>query len=112
MRIPLHAPSDWPAVFHFVASLTNLRVPLSAPFDWSPVSHFVPPLTNGHVPLHAPSDWPAVFHFVSLLIGIHAIYIFLLFTYTFFSFSRDFDTAFAAAVIAPALVTAMIQTES
>ncbi len=28
------------------------------------------------------------------------------------SFSRDFDTAFAAAVLAPALVTAMIQTES
>ncbi len=29
-----------------------------------------------------------------------------------FSFSRDIDTAFAAAVIAPALVTTMIQTES
>jgi len=29
-----------------------------------------------------------------------------------FSFSRDFDTAFAAAVIAPALVITMIQTES
>jgi hypothetical protein len=29
-----------------------------------------------------------------------------------FSFSQDVDTAFAAAVIAPALVTTMIQTES
>ncbi len=34
-------------------------------------------------PLHAPSDWSAVFHFVSPLIGVRAIYMFLLLTYAF-----------------------------
>jgi len=58
-----------------------------------------------HAPLHAPSDWSAVLHFVSLLIGIHDIYVFLL-----LSLLRDFDAAFAATLIAPALVIAMIQT--
>jgi hypothetical protein len=35
------------------------------------------------VPLYAPLDWPAVFHFVAPLIGVHAIYVFLLLTYAF-----------------------------
>ena len=60
MRIPLHAPSDRSAVFHFVASLTDM-----------------------HAPLHAPSDWSAVFHFVAPLIGVHTIYMFLLLTCAF-----------------------------
>jgi hypothetical protein len=34
-------------------------------------------------PLHAPSDRSAVFHFVALLIGVHAIYVYLLLTYAF-----------------------------
>jgi hypothetical protein len=33
--------------------------------------------------LHAPSDRSAVFHFVAPLIGVHAIYVFLLLTYAF-----------------------------
>ena len=61
-------------------------------------------------PLHAPSDQSAVSHSVALLIGVHAIYVFLAADLRLFSFSRDFDTAFAAAAIAPALVIAMIQT--
>jgi hypothetical protein len=80
---PLHAPSDWSAVFHFVALLTDMHIPLHAPSDRSAVFHFVASLTNLRVPVHAPSDWPAVFHFVSPLIGVHAIYVFLLPTYAF-----------------------------
>jgi hypothetical protein len=38
--------------------------------------------------LHALSDRAAVSHFVALLIGVHAIYIFLLLTYAF-SHSRE-----------------------
>jgi hypothetical protein len=38
--------------------------------------------------LHAPSDWSAVSHFVAPLIGVHAIYVFLLLTYAF-SHSRE-----------------------
>jgi len=55
-----------------------------------------------HTPLYAPSDWCAVFHFVAPLIGSHAIYMFLLLAadLRLFSFSWDFDTAFAAAVMA------------
>jgi hypothetical protein len=34
-------------------------------------------------PLHAPSDQSAVFHFVAPLIGVHAMYVFLLLTYAF-----------------------------
>ena len=60
MRTPLHAPSDWSAVFHFVAPLTDVRAPL-----------------------HAPSGPTAVFHFVAPLIGIYAIHVFLLLTYAF-----------------------------
>ncbi len=79
---PLHAPSNWSAIFHFVAPLTDMHIPLHAPSDWSAVFHFVASLTDVCVPLHAP-----VFHFVSPLIGVHAIYVFLLLTYVFFSFS-------------------------
>jgi hypothetical protein len=80
---PLHAPSNRSAVFHFVAPLTDMHIPLHAPSDWSAVFHFVASLTDMCVPLHAPSDRPAVFHFVSPLIGVHAIYVFLLLTYAF-----------------------------
>ena len=62
-------------------------------------------------PLHAPSGPTAVFHFVAPLIGIYAIHVFLLLTYALFSFSQDVDTAFAAALLAPALVITMIQTD-
>jgi hypothetical protein len=58
-------------------------------------------------PLHAPSD-PSAFHFVNPLIGFYAIHVFFA-DLRHFSFS---DAAFAAAVIAPALVITMIQTES
>jgi hypothetical protein len=34
-----------------------------------------------HAHLHAPSDRSAVSHFVALLIGVHAIFVFLLLTY-------------------------------
>ena len=47
------------------------------------VSHFVTPLTDMRTPLHAPSDRSAVFHFLAPLLGIHAIYMFLLLTYAF-----------------------------
>ena len=80
---PLHAPSNWSAVFHFVAPLTDMHIPLHAPSDRSAVFHFVASLTDVSVPLHAPSDRPAVFHFISPLIGVHAIYVFLLLTYVF-----------------------------
>ncbi len=60
-----------------------MHAPLHAPSDWSAVSHFVPPLTDMRTPLHAPSDRSAVFHFVALLIGVHAIYMFWLLTYAF-----------------------------
>jgi hypothetical protein len=83
MRAPLHVPSDWLAIFHFVAPLTDMRVPLHAPSNWLAIFHFVAHLTDMRIPLHAPSDWPAVFHFVALLIGVLAIYVFLLPTYIF-----------------------------
>ena len=66
-----------------VAPLTDVHEPLHAPSDWSAVFYFVAPLTDMRTPLHAPSDWSAVSHFVAPLIGIHAIYVFLLLTYTF-----------------------------
>ena len=109
MRTPLHAPSDWSAVFHFVASLTSMHTPLHTPSDWSAVFHFLDPLTDIRAPLHAPSGPTAVFHFVTPLIGIYAIHMFLL-PYAFFSLSQDNATAFAAALFAPALVITMIQT--
>jgi hypothetical protein len=65
MRAHLHVPSDWSAVFHFVAHLSDMRAPL-----------------------HAPSDRSAVSHFVAPLIGVHAIYVYLLLTYAF-SHSRE-----------------------
>ncbi len=83
VRVPLHAPSNWSDVSHFIAPLTDIRVPLPAPSNWSAVSHFVAPLTDMCVPLYALPDWPAVSHFVALLIGVHAIYVFLLLTYAF-----------------------------
>ena len=63
-RIPLHVPSNWSAVFHFVASLTDMHAPLHAPSNRSAVSvcHFIAPLTDMRTPLHAPSDRSAVFH--------------------------------------------------
>jgi len=88
VRAPLHAPSNQSAVFHFVASLTDMCVPLHAPSDRSAVSHFVAPLTDMRVPLHAPSDRSAVFHFIAPLIGVHAIYMFLLLTYAFSHFQE------------------------
>jgi hypothetical protein len=60
MRAPLHTPSDWIAVFHFVNPLTDMRTPL-----------------------HAPSGPTAVFHFIAPMIGIYAIHVFLLLTYAF-----------------------------
>jgi hypothetical protein len=65
-----------------------MRVPLHAPSDRSAVSHFVAPLTDTRAHLHALSDWSAVSHFVALLIGVHAIYVYLLLTYAF-SHSRE-----------------------
>jgi len=35
MRVPLHAPSDRSAVFHFITSLTDIHAPLHAPSDRS-----------------------------------------------------------------------------
>ncbi len=85
----VHAPSNGSAVFHFVASLTDVHAPLvHAPSDPSAVSLFVAPLTDMRIPLHAPSDWSTVSHFVAPLIGVHAIYVFLLLTYAF-SHSRE-----------------------
>jgi hypothetical protein len=83
----MHAPSNWSAVFHLVAPLTDMRISL-----------------------HALSKRSAIFHFVAPLIGIYAIHVFLLLTYALFSFSQDVDTAFAAALLALALVITMIQT--
>ena len=71
-----------------LAPLTDVCTPLHAPSNWSAVSHFVAPLTDMRAPLHAPSDWSAVSHFVAPLIGVHAIYVFLLLTYAF-SHSRE-----------------------
>ncbi len=88
MCAPLHAPSNWSAIFHFVALLTDMHIPLHAPSDWSAVFHFVASLTDVRIPLHAPSDWPAILHFVSPLIGVHAIYNFLLLNYAI-SHSRE-----------------------
>jgi hypothetical protein len=67
MSIPLHVLSDRSAVFHFVASLTVMHAPLHAPSDRSAVFHFVAPHTDMRTPLHTPSDWSAVFHFVDPL---------------------------------------------
>jgi hypothetical protein len=39
-----------------VAPLTNVRTPLHALSDWSAVFHFVAPLTDMYAPLHALSD--------------------------------------------------------
>ena len=82
---PLHAPSDWSAVFHFVTPLIDMRAPLHTPSDWSAVFHFVDPLTDMrmHAPLHAPSGPTPIFHFVAPLIGSYAIHVFLLLTYAF-----------------------------
>ncbi len=83
--MPRPITSDWSAVFHFVSPLTDIRAPLHAPSDWSSVSlsHFVAPLTDMRAPLHAPSDQSAIFNFVAPLIGVHAIYVFLLLSYAF-----------------------------
>jgi len=114
MRTPLHAPSDWSAIFHFVASLTDMHAPLHAPRDWSAVFHFVDPITaDMRAPLRAPSGPTAIFHFAAILIGIYTIHMFLLLTYAF-SLSHEtltLDTAFAATLLAPALVITMIQTD-
>ena len=56
----MHAPSNWSAVFHLVAPLTDMRISL-----------------------HALSKRSAIFHFVAPLIGIYAIHVFLLLTYAF-----------------------------
>ncbi len=140
MRVPVHALSDWSAVFHSVAPLTDMCAPLHDPSDPSAVFHFVTPLTDMRVPLHAPSDWSAVFHFISPLTDmrtpLHApsdhqtirsvcrISLrrssdwllrhsrFLAADLRLFSLSQDVDAAFAAAIIAPALVITMLQTES
>ena len=83
MCTPLHAPSDWSAAIHFVDPLTDMCALLHTPSDWYAVFHFVDPLTDMCTPLHAPSDPTAVFHCVTPLIGIYAIYVFLLLTYAF-----------------------------
>ncbi len=80
-------PSNGSAVFHFVAPLTDMRAPLHAPSDSSAVSHFC-----------RSADWSSR-HLRVLAADLRL-----------FSFSQDFDTAFAAAVMAPALIPAMIQT--
>ena len=136
MCAPLHAPSDWSAVFHFVALLTDLRVNLHALSNGSAIFHFVTSLTDMHAPLHAPSDLSAVSHFVAPLTdsdrhahpsacpvrSVCRISLrcsadwrsrhlrFLAADLHLFSFSQDLYTAFAAAVIAHALVAIMIQT--
>jgi len=66
-----------------------MRIPLHALSDWSAVFHFVDPLTDMRTPLHAPSGPTAVFHFVAPLIGIYAIHMFLLLT---FAFSLSYET--------------------
>ena len=132
VHTPLHVSLDWSAVFHFVAPLTDLRVPLHAPSNGSAVFHFATSLTDMHVPLHAPSDRSAVSYFIAPLADMHPsvcpirsvcrislcrspdwqsrhLHV-LAADLRLFSFSWDFDTAFAAAVMAPALIPAMIQT--
>ena len=110
MCVPLHAPSNQSAVFHFVSSLKDIYAHLHAPSDRSDVSHFVAPLTDMRAPLHAPSDRSAVSHFVAPLIGVHAIYVFLLLTYAFSHSRETLTLPLLLAAIAPALVIAMIQT--
>ena len=83
IHAPLHAPFDWPAIFHFAAPLTDMHAPLHAPSNPSAIFHFITPLTDMRLPLHDPSDQSAIFHFDALLIGIHAIYVFLLLSYAF-----------------------------
>jgi hypothetical protein len=60
-----------------------MRAPLHTPSDWSAVFHFVDPLKDMRAPLHTPSGPTAVFHFVTPLISIYAIHVFLLLTYAF-----------------------------
>jgi hypothetical protein len=62
-------------------------------------------LADMRAPLHASSDPSAVFHFVDPPRFLAA-------DLRLFSFSRDVNAAFAAAVKGPALVISMIQTES
>ncbi len=79
MHVPLHAPSS------FIASLKDI-LPICMPRQSGlPISLPVATLTDMRTPLHAPSGLSAVFHFVAplTLIGIHAIYMFLLLTYAF-----------------------------
>jgi hypothetical protein len=58
VRAPLHPPSNWSAIFHFITPLTDMRVPLHAPSksNQSAVFCFVASLIDIHAPLHAPSD--------------------------------------------------------
>ncbi len=85
MCISLHAPSNQSAIFCFVTSLTDIHAPLHAPSDQSAISLHVAPLTDMRTPLHAPSDLSAIFHFIAplTLIGVHTIYMFLLLNYAF-----------------------------
>ena len=54
--IPLHAPSNWSAVFHFVTPLSDMRVPLHATSNQSAVFRVIASLTDLHAHLDAPSD--------------------------------------------------------
>jgi hypothetical protein len=56
-----------------------------------PISLRVAPLTDMCTPLHAPLDLSAVFHFINplTLIGVHAIYMFLLLLTYAFSHSHE-----------------------
>ena len=79
---PSACPAQWVCRISLRRFSDNMHAPLHAPSDLSAISHFVfvTPLTDMRTPLHAPSDWSAVFHFVAPLIGVHAIYLFLLLT--------------------------------
>ena len=83
-----------PISLPFFASLLlwQTYMPLCMPRQIGlPISLRVAPLTDMRTPLHAPLDLSAVFHFVDplTLIGVHAIYMFLLLLTYAFSHSHE-----------------------
>ena len=78
-----HPMSNQSAVFRFVASLTDIHAPLHAPSDRS-ADLTSSLLWQTCAPLCMLRQiGSAIFHFVAPLIGVHAIYMFLLLTCTF-----------------------------
>ena len=131
MRIPLHAQFDRSAIFHFVASLTDMacsvrlvcRISLSRSSDRHACPSAYPIRLVCRITLHRSSDRHArpsacpirsVCH-ISLCRSSadwHLSHSCVLDAdLCLFSFSRDVDTDFAAALLAPALVITMIQTD-